>query len=478
MSTDGDGRKLLTGRNVIGLFIVAVLVLVGGWFFVLEVVRQPDADLDCDALKEAELSQSQELLVSDLTSQIAMLDTQIAALDTQVEGLEQEEQVLSEQEESLQELGDSLSDVSASIDAQSEATTEENQDLQELGDDLEKVNLRTETLDKLRADREAAVENLSSLQLTLDQKEAAKTRAETGDDSKFSPPRSAVNLTPNIPVSKVSLGSDRDSRRVEIVLSSELDTTAVDSETDAAQSSEEQDAELPDVVELLSITGQFRRSEGVEIPADQMEVWTRRISAVRAVMTVCITPGDQLDAGSYTGNVFLVDPAVNQMTVAVEIKAQSHIINFLYGLLIISPILGFLYVWATARYTAGAEPWKWDPFWNWFEQNFILAFALGFAAVWATLQVPFNNPTWGSSVLNAAAVIGVGLVAAVTAMTAVTGVVVGDSIDKESPKTESSDIPGPVASDPDGQARAKTEEQKGSIARAWAWFATTMKGDA
>jgi hypothetical protein len=51
---------------------------------------------------------------------------------------------------------------------------------------------------------------------------------------------------------------------------------------------------------------------------------------------------------------------------------------------------------------------------------------VGFAAVWATLQVPFNNPTWGASWLTAAAVIGVGLVAAVTAMTVVAGRVVAE----------------------------------------------------
>ena len=422
MGTDRDSRKLLTGRNVIGLSLVALLVLIVGWFFVLDVVRQPDADLDCDSLKVTELSQSQELLVSDLTSQIATLDTQIATLDTQIatldtrlEELKQEEQV--------------LSDVTESVNAPSDATTEQKMDVQ--------------------AEREVAEENLSSLQLQRDQKDAALTRAETGDASKFTPPRSSVNLTPNNPVSKISLGSDRDARRVEVILSSELGTSAADSESDAEQPSQEQSAELPDVVELLSITGQFRRSEGVEIPSDQMEVWTRRISSVRAVMTVCITPGDQLDAGNYTGDVFLVDPAVNHVTVPVEIKAQSHIINILYGLLIISPILAFVYVWATARHAAGAEPWDWNSFWNWTEKNFILAFALGFAAVWATLQVPFNNPTWGSSVLNAAAVVGVGLVAAVTAMTAVTGVVRGAGIDKESPKSENSDNPGPVDSDPD-----------------------------
>jgi hypothetical protein len=407
-----------------------------------------------------------------------MLDTQIATLTEQIDELTEEEAVLIRREDDLQDLGDSLSDVSASIDAQVDATPEQKEDLQELGDDLEKVSLPTESLDNIQAESEVAEENLSLLQLQRDQKSAALTRAETGNASWFTPPRSAVNLTPNNPVSKISLGSDRDARRVQVILSSELGTSAAESETDAEQSGQEQSAELPDVVELLSVTGQFRRSEGVEIPADQMEVWTRRISPVRAVMTVCITPGDQLDAGNYTGNVFLVDPAVNNVTVPVEVKAQSHIINILYGLLIISPILAFLYVWATARYTADADPWDWDAFWNWTEKNFILAFALGFAAVWATLQVPFNNPTWGSSVLNAAAVVGVGLVAAVTAMTAVTGVVVGDSIDKKPPKSETPDNPDPVVSDPDSQARSKTEEQKGSIARGWAWFASTMKGDA
>jgi predicted acyltransferase len=63
------------------------------------------------------------------------------------------------------------------------------------------------------------------------------------------------------------------------------------------------------------------------------------------------------------------------------------------------------------------------------KQNAVVAFVVGFAAVWATLQVPFNNRTWGSSLVNAAAVVGLGLVAAATAMTVVAGKVRGEDID-------------------------------------------------
>ena len=157
----------------------------------------------------------------------------------------------------------------------------------------------------------------------------------------------------------------------------------------------------------------------------------RRLGSV-LLLDVCITPDAELDAGQYTGDVYLVDPSINPVRIPVEVTAQSRLINYLYLLLVLSPVIAFGYIWTTGRISAGATPWSSKEFWKWTGQNFIICFAVGFAAVWATLQVPFNNQTWGSSVLSAAAVVGVGLVAAVTAMTAVAGRII-EGADPEEP---------------------------------------------
>jgi hypothetical protein len=119
--------------------------------------------------------------------------------------------------------------------------------------------------------------------------------------------------------------------------------------------------------------------------------------------------------------VYLIDPSLSEVVVPVEVTAQSTHMNWLFALLIISPVLSFIYVWFTARHMAGANPWDQKEFKKWASENFILAAAVGFGAVWASLAVPFNDPTWGASVLSSLAVISVGLIAAVTAMTAVAG---------------------------------------------------------
>jgi hypothetical protein len=74
-------------------------------------------------------------------------------------------------------------------------------------------------------------------------------------------------------------------------------------------------------------------------------------------MSICIEP-DGLDPGLYAGEVYLVDPSLNPARISVELTAQSRWINWLYSLLIIVPALALAYVWITARYSAGQDPWK------------------------------------------------------------------------------------------------------------------------
>lgn len=255
------------------------------------------------------------------------------------------------------------------------------------------------------------------------------------DAGHYLPPRSNANLVPRTALARIDLGSVRHPGRVEIVLenanavAADASTVSTDGgETDAAS------LELPDKARYFTEAGQFRRSTGPEISSDKIQVWTRRMGTF-AVMSICITP-DGLDAGMYEGDVYVIDPSMSPARVHVELAAQMEYMNLVYALLVISPILALFYLWAKSRHSAGVYPWDWGAFWRWVKENGMLAIVVGFVAVWATLQVPFNNPTWGSSLLNAAAVIGVGLVAAVTAMTAVAGTVRGKGIDKESDVTE------------------------------------------
>jgi len=249
----------------------------------------------------------------------------------------------------------------------------------------------------------------------------------------YLPPRSDVNLVPDAPVSRINLGSHRTTSKVEIILAT-ASFGAADSSSTAAQdgvAAAIPNVALPDKAEFFTEVGQFDRSEGGAIPPEQISVWARRVDTF-VIVSVCIEP-DGLHPGMYAGDVYLVDPSLSPTRVHVEVTAQSQWINFLYLLLILLPALALAYVWITARYSAGQDPWKGSHWWAWFRQNSVAVLVVGFAAVWATLQVPFNNPTWGTSWLTSAAVIGVGLVAAVTAMTVVAGRVVADRQSDDDP---------------------------------------------
>jgi prefoldin subunit 5 len=255
------------------------------------------------------------------------------------------------------------------------------------------------------------------------------------DAGHYLPPRSNANLVPKTAVARIDLGSVRHPGRVEIVFDN-ANAVAADASTVSAAGGETDvtSLELPDKATYFTEAGQFRRSTGPEISSDKIQVWTRRMGTF-AVMSVCITPGG-LDAGMYEGDVYVIDPSMSPSRVHVELAAQAEYMNLVYALLVISPIVALVYVWAKSRHSAGVYPWDKRAFVRWVRLNGMLAIVVGFIAVWATLQVPFNNPTWGSSLLNAAAVIGVGLVAAVIAITAVAGTVRGEGIDEISEVTE------------------------------------------
>jgi len=95
--------------------------------------------------------------------------------------------------------------------------------------------------------------------------------------------------------------------------------------------------------------------------------------------------------------------------------------GWLYVLPFLLPIAAFCYLWVTARLSAAEDPWDKKAFFKWASENFVLLFVVGFAAVWASLQLAFTDTSWGSSLVGAAAIVGGGLVASVTAMTAIAG---------------------------------------------------------
>jgi hypothetical protein len=253
---------------------------------------------------------------------------------------------------------------------------------------------------------------------------ALDAESNDGISGAYLPPRSDVNLVAAVPVSRINLGSHRETSMVEVVLTSATFGASEESSTEAVESGAAvaPNVELPDKAQYFTEASLFRRSEGNTVPANQIFVWSRRVGTA-VIMSVCVEPHG-LDPGLYAGEVYLVDPSLNPARISVELTAQSRWLNWLYSLLIIVPTLALAYVWITARYSAGQDPWESSHWWTWFKQNSVAVLVVGFAAVWATLQVPFNNRTWGASWLTSAAVIGVGLVAAVTAMTVVAGRVV------------------------------------------------------
>ena len=130
---------------------------------------------------------------------------------------------------------------------------------------------------------------------------------------------------------------------------------------------------------------------------------------------------------------------MRQVSVPIEVTAQSVLINWILWTLLIGPVLAFLFVWIKLRHAANEDSALLinvegkgvslsPPFKRWIQSNFILAFVIGVGAVWAALQVSLNNETFGDSLIKAAAAVVVTMVAAVGAITPVVGKVRGDEL--------------------------------------------------
>ncbi len=379
---------LLTWRNVVGAGLLLLMIAGLGLYFY---EQSREVTIDCQEEEQRGVNESGRLLVANIGSRIAELEPQIADLDTQKTELDKQKTELDLSKKDLPEPEASL------LDDEIAALDDEIALLE-----AEIATLKAEKTDKQDARRRA---------------EAARVAEEPPfDPDGYSPQPTSLNLQPQDPVAVITVGSDRDPKRAEIVLEQVNPTTSDEAESTGPEPT----AQLPTKPTYLVNALQFQRSNGLEIPAEDIHVWARWAGPV-VVLDVCVDPDARLDPGRYTGDVYLIDPTLNPVRIAVEVTAQSTWINWLFVLLLLSPLAAFGYVWVISRHSAGVTPWKSDEFKEWASQNFVLCFAIGFAAVWATLQVPYNNPTWGSSVIGAAGVISVGLVAAVTAMTAVAG---------------------------------------------------------
>jgi predicted nucleic acid-binding Zn-ribbon protein len=422
----------------------------------LEEARSDLADTN-DELRAAEEANEDQARIDSLTSDIADLTSKIERLGVTISTRNEQIAALSEEIGSLTEaistLDAEITTLSADIDALvrretalettieakylarsamltvDDRTSETRQARTALVEKNEELGtVREAGGDRQRVDALSADIELLELRIVSLNDPIWSLETESDDDisGAYLPPRSDVNLVPAVPVSHINLGSHRATSKVEIVLASASFGAADNASTTAEDgvAAVTPNVELPDKAEYFTEVGQFGRSEGRAIPTEQISVWARRVGTL-VIMSVCIEP-DGLHPGMYAGDVYLVDPSLNPTRVRVEVTAQSRWINGLYLLLFILPGLALAYVWITARYSAGQDPWKKSHWWAWFRQNSVAVLVVGFAAVWATLQVPFNNPTWGTSWLTSAAVIGVGLVAAVTAMTVVAGRVVAE----------------------------------------------------
>lgn len=234
--------------------------------------------------------------------------------------------------------------------------------------------------------------------------------------------RSTINIQPVNPIETLKLGSDRKPRRIEVMFANSA-TTAIAEGLDVG-SRDEVEVALPEKAIFEATAGRLSQSNGDEIPPESIAVWTRRIGS-ELFLSICISPSDGLPAGDYKGSVYLTDPTLDVVKVPVHVTAQFQWIDLLYGLLLILPCMAIAYVWYTGRIAAGADPWDWPSIQEWIAVNFLLLFVVGSASVWAALQVAFSNPSWGATGFGSTAVFGASLVAAVTAVTAVAGKVVG-----------------------------------------------------
>lgn len=447
-----EGEVVITGeptparwprqtRNIIGVGL-AFMFIIGGVIGVRS-ARKPDLEVNCSDLRETEMATSQDFVVGALQIDIARLEggskAAEAATDTAEEALAGAEQRVTAAEEAValaESAEAAAAEAAAAADpADSDLAEDARDDATQAAEDA-RVEASEAAAAKLEMEALLATTQAAETRLNdqIATKKAARKQAEDADPGNLSgselvltPARSDLTFVPDVAVAKIHFGSTRNAKRVEIALVAQNETQ--DATDGAAASVESSPTLLPDTFWFRAETDQLRRNSGLEIPADEVTTWARRFGD-QIFLSVCIEPSSALDAGKYVGSAFVADPAVRPISVPIEVTAQTSLISWILLALLISPVLAFLFVWVKFRHSANSDPTLFsDPFWRWAKANFILAYVLGFAAVWATLQVPLSNETFGDSVVKSAAAVGVTLVAAVGAITPVVGRVRGEEID-------------------------------------------------
>jgi hypothetical protein len=411
-------------RNVVG---VGLIIVAGLTFLVVRDARKADLVVDCEGLRTQELEQSRDYFVASSEVEIARLRLQ-------------RDQIRDRFNAALDAVAD------AGQRARAVAALEEQQPDGESTSDAEEAWIAA------RADLDRVHDEFASLQGLIRNKNAAMWRAirATPDNIASRPfvtlQRSDLTFAPDEATAKIHFGSSRNAKRVEVAFTAqEVDRTGSEA---AMASSADGDpvtsSGLPEAFWFSAHTDQLRRSSGLTIPASDVTTWARMFGD-RIFLSVCVDPDERLDAGRYEGSAYIADPSLSGIAVPVEVTAQTSLINWTLWTLLISPVLAFMFVWVKLRHAAAADA-SFDSadFTSWIRQNFVLSYVLGFGAVWATLQVPLNNETFGDSFAAAAAAIGVTLVAAVGAITPV----VGRVVDHLPTHVESDGVVSPAAGGP------------------------------
>jgi chemotaxis protein histidine kinase CheA len=469
----------LQTRNVIGMVIAVVMISVGA--FGVAKARKPDLVVDCAQLRVDEFAKSQEFLIADLETQVDRLedekdlaadrkreaDAAATAARSDAEAAQATADAAEAAKPAVQaavEKADadataaraaaSAPDATEADEAEAAAAEEAAKEALAAATDAAAAVIASSTAADNKATEAAAATaaaaaataELEAVEAQLDQKIAALEYAQTaepGDPAaaarKFSAPRSTVSFDSDVAVAKIHFGSTRNAKRVEIRLTPQTEV-AEGGATNEQAAEQAATAPLPDTYWFVSDTDQLRRNSGLEIPADQVTTWARRFGD-QVFLSVCIDPTSAVDAGKYEGSIHIVDPTMRQVSVPIEVTAQSVLINWILWTLLIAPVLAFLFVWIKLRHAANEDSSLLvnvadkgvslaPPFKKWIQSNFILAYVVGVGAVWAALQVPLNNVTFGDSLIKAAAAVVVTLVAAVGAITPVVGKVRGDELGK------------------------------------------------
>ncbi len=161
----------------------------------------------------------------------------------------------------------------------------------------------------------------------------------------------------------------------------------------------------PERTVLTVIKRPLKRQEvDAEIRAIDYEA-TAVVTALREVtLIICIDPAKAgIHPGTYKGEVRIVDPRVQDVTIPLTITAQYpgyRWMVLLYGVGLLGP--GSLFVWATARRTTGRpignllrrEPRK--GLWEWALPNLVAFVPPAVAAGGVFIASYWRDPAWGA----------------------------------------------------------------------------------